>query len=61
MNWLEKLIERLFHEPRDVEVDIITRDLNIETERHYRESKRIENALADYDRAEDERLRNATS
>lgn len=56
MNWLERL-KRLFHEPPDEELKTITDDLNIETDRHYKESKRIENALAvEYERLERERL-----
>jgi hypothetical protein len=55
MNWLD----RLFHEPRDPEVDIIKKDLKTEKERHGRELTRINGALAelgrDYELAEEER------
>lgn len=55
MNWLE----RLFHEPRDVEVDAIKADLKTEKARHNRELGDIQNALTDlagaYERAEQER------
>lgn len=55
MKWLE----RLFHEPRDQEVDEIRADLKTETVRHGEELTKINGALRDlageYERAEKDR------
>jgi hypothetical protein len=54
-----KWLERLFHEPRDPEVDVIKKALKDESERHSRELTKINGALADlgqaYEIAEQER------
>lgn len=54
MNLLERL-RRFFHEPQDMELKVITNDLNIEANRHYKESRRIKIALEEYEREEQER------
>ena len=54
-----KFLYRLFHEPKDQEVESIKADLKTEKERHSKELGKINDALTDlgqeYERAEQER------